>query len=98
MERHSNNWEFDAAHLLIRNKTTGRAVPLRDIDTPEALLQTTLHLSSADLAGEDARGFTDTLRRACHIVFESSLRDVYCCPDRPLRRVDWRDHTGRKHS
>ena len=98
MERRANNWEFDASHLLIRNKMTGRAVALRDVDTPEALLQTTLHLTSADRPGEDARGFTDTLRQACHIMFQSSLRDVYCCPDRPLRRVDWQRRAGRRHS
>ena len=98
MERCANNWEFDASHLLIRNRMTGKAVPLRDVDTPEALLQTTLHLASADRPGEDARGFTDTLRHACHVMFHSSLRDVYCCPDRTLRRVDWQHHTAGKHS
>ncbi len=98
MEIHAGEWEFDAAHLLLRNRTTGEAVSLREIDTPEALLQKTVNLADGTGSAQDVRGFTAAVRRACNVVFQSSLRDVYCCPDRPLRRVDWQGRVRRNHS
>ncbi len=98
METHSGKWEFDAARLLLRNRTTGEAIALREIDTPEALLQKTVHLADNTESAKDVRGFTAAVRHACNVVFQSSLRDVYCCPDRPLRRVDWQGRARRNHS
>lgn len=98
MNLHASNWVFDPSYLLIRNKVTGEAVPLSDVDTPEALLQKTLRLAENSRTGEDPRGFTDALRHACSVVFQSTLRDVYCCPDRPLRRVDWQRRANRMNS
>lgn len=98
METHASNWEFDPSLLLIRNKATGQTVPLRTLDTPEALLQETLRLAREDRPLEDARGFTNALRHACSVVFQSSLKDVYCCADRPLRHVDWRRRASRNNS
>lgn len=86
METHAGRWEFDPTHLRIRNKATGESVPLRDLDTPEALLQKTLRIGSEDR--HDVRGFTAALRQACRVVFQSNLRDVFCRPDLS-HRVNW---------
>ncbi len=95
METHAGSWEFDPTHLRIHNRATGESVPLRDLDTPEALLQETLRIGSGE--SRDVRGFTAALRHACRLVFQSSLRDVYCGPELSPR-VDWQRYQGRNSS
>ena len=87
VDEHSAGWHFDEAERVIRNRTTGTRVDLRELDTSRAVLARVLHIGLSE-SQASARAFTTALRHACAIVFGRSLREVYCNAGK-RQRVDW---------
>ena len=83
----ASTWHFDETHLVLRNRATGASVDLRDLDTSGAVLAQVTLIGRSGSHG-NAREFTEALRHACRVVFNRSLRDVYCQTGKQSR-VDW---------